>query len=69
MTLGFIGGGMMGETIVAGVLNKGIITPSDIVRRVTVMTLSELFILRLRYIGVGSGMRQTDYKINLFLFL
>lgn len=30
MTLGFIGGGMMGETIIAGALNKGIVKPGDI---------------------------------------
>jgi pyrroline-5-carboxylate reductase len=30
MKLGFIGGGMMGEAIIAGVLNKGIARPGDI---------------------------------------
>jgi len=30
MKLGFIGGGIMGEAIIAGVLNKGIATPADI---------------------------------------
>lgn len=30
MKLGFVGGGMMGEAIIAGVLNKGIARPADI---------------------------------------
>ncbi len=53
MTLGFIGGGMMGEAIIAGVLNKGIVKPGDI-------AVSDIASARREYLNETYGVRAGD---------
>jgi pyrroline-5-carboxylate reductase len=53
MKLAFIGGGMMGEAIIAGVINRNLATPSDI-------SVCEIVALRREYLSSTHGVRVTD---------
>lgn len=53
MTLGFVGGGVMGEAIIAGLLNKGLATAADIV-------VCDIAAARRDHLAQTYGIRTTD---------